>query len=112
MADSPLADPSTRASPDPRGSMLAEKWVKVTGVAFFAFAVLLLTGLMIAQIAGANVACAPFKPLIIWVVSLCTGAAGAFLGGYATATGAIPLPKISSPIQFSVGGGAALVLIM
>jgi hypothetical protein len=92
--------------------MLAGNWARIAGLAFVAFAVLLLAGLMIAQIAGANVACGPLKPFIITIVSLCVGAAGGFLGGWATATGAIPLPNIPSPIQVSIGGGAALLIIV
>lgn len=92
--------------------MFAENWVKITGVAFLAFAVLLLTGLVIAQVCGVSVACGPLKPLLIVIVSLCTGAAGAFLGGWATASGAIPLPKVTSPMQISLGGAGALIVIM
>lgn len=112
MTDSASSPPTAPAPQNQDGSMFGERWVQIAGVAFLAFAVLLLTGLAIAQVCGATVTCGPLKPLLILIVSLCTGAAGAFLGGWARATGAIPLPKVTSPMQISLGGGGALIVIM
>ncbi len=99
------------AETGPGVAVASSPWVMVVGCVFLGLAILFLMGLAVMAVAGREVP-PTSRPLILIIVSLSLGAAFGFLGTYGTLSGNIPLPFASShPLDFTIGGGAAVALI-
>src|SRR4051794_11128011 len=57
------------------------------------------------------ISCGQRFPAIV-VLALATALASAFIGGSASASGQLPLPKGMSPVKFAVTGGIAVLIIL
>lgn len=91
---------------------LSATWVLVTGAIFGGLTLLFVMALVLLGIFRYEVPCTSAN-LVIIVVSLGAALATAFLGGNASARGALPIPGLQDqPLVVSVGGGVAVLAIM
>jgi hypothetical protein len=94
------------------GSPLAQKWVMIVGAALGALTLLFFMGLVLLGVDGHGVPCESTY-LVNITLSLGAALSAAFLGGNATATGAINLPLFKdNPLAVSLSGGIAVLIIM
>jgi hypothetical protein len=87
------------------------KWFPIAGAVFGGCTLLFFMGVVLASIFGHDVSLqGRFIVVIVWAFG--TALSSAFLGGYAAAKGSIPFPFVREhPVQFTVGGGIAVLFI-
>jgi hypothetical protein len=95
--------------PQPAPSPLAQPWVMILGAIFGALTLLFFMGLVLLGVAGHEVPCNTVF-LVNITLSLGAALAVAFIGGNASATGAIPF--LQNSLAVSVTGGFAALIIM
>jgi hypothetical protein len=87
-------------------------WVLIVGVVFGFITLAYFIVLSVLPIAGYDIPCASRFPVIV-VLALCAAFASAFLGGYASLQGQVPLPFAQqNPISFAAAGGFAVMIIV
>ncbi len=89
---------------------LAQPWVMIVGAILGALTLLFFMGLVLLGVAGHEVPCNSTY-LVTITLSLGAALAAGFLGGNASATGAIPLFQ-QNPLAIGVTGGIAALIIM
>ena len=105
-----MANEEAQALPDAAvaASALQNGWFAVAGFA----CILLLLGLLSFLIVTGREVPQDSRMLVVFLLATVLAAGFSFIGGFATATGRIPLPEqVGSPVRFSVGGGVAVFVV-
>jgi hypothetical protein len=89
---------------------LAQPWVMIVGAILGALTLIFFMGLVLLGVAGHEVPCNSTY-LVTITLSLGAALAAGFLGGNASAKGAIPLFQ-ENPLAIGVTGGVAALIIM